>query len=172
MKTFIAGFALGSLLAGATYTLTPQAAPRPDAEELPRATGIGGVFFLAENPKAMTAWYRENLGLSSTYGATTVFEWRELDQPDRIAQTVWGPFSKTTTYFRKPGAQWMVNFRVRKLDALLGALREKGIRVEEKIETYDYGRFAWIYDPEGNRVELWEPSDIPAPKSPVTEKKP
>lgn len=171
MKMFVAGFLLGSLVAGASVTLATGAGPAvPD--DRPRATGIGGVFFLADDPKAMTAWYRENLGLSEKYGGTIMFEWRELEQPERVAQTVWGPFAKTTKYFRKPGVQWMVNFRVSHLDALLEGLRKKGIRVEDKIETYDYGRFAWIYDLEGNRVELWEPSDAPAPKSPVTEKKP
>ena len=92
-------------------------------------------------------------------------EWRERDRPEVLAQTVWGPFPKTTKYFRKEGVQWMVNFRVAQLDALLANLRQKGIRVEDKIESADYGRFAWIYDPEGNRVELWEPTSVPAPKA-------
>lgn len=169
MRNFFAGLFLGALLTSVASDSAlrgvPASAPANAAQ--PGVTGIGGVFFLSENPRQLTAWYREHLGLPSKYGGTTVLEWRELDRPDVVAHTVWGPFAKTTKYFRKEGVQWMVNFRVTQLDALLATLRQKGIRVEDKIESDDYGRFAWIYDPEGNRVELWEPTPIPPPKAPA-----
>ncbi len=168
MKNFVVGLLVGALLViGVAHSGIAQVS----AATGPRVTGIGGVFFKAEDPKALAKWYRENLGLEAGYGNTTLFKWRELEQSDVVGSTVWGPFAKTTKYFRKEGAQWMLNFRVTQLDALLAELRKKGVTVEEKIESADYGRFAWIYDIEGNRVELWEPTATPPPTTPPTNPK-
>lgn len=170
MRNFLAGLVLGLILAFAASDIATSevlASPEPEG---PRVTGIGGVFFTANDPAKLSAWYREHLGFAPNYGRTTVFEWRELDRPDVVASTVWGPFPKSTKYFRKEGAQWMTNFRVVQLDALLDALRKKGVVVEEKIQSDDYGRFAWIYDLEGNRVELWEPTAVAPPKYPAEKK--
>ncbi len=128
----------------------------------PGVTGIGGIFFKSRDPKALRTWYANNLGLEpmTPYGHN--FKWREGDD-NREALTVWNPFAADTTYFDPSPHPFMVNFRVRHLDALLEQLRAQGVQVDERIEEYDYGRFAWVMDPEGNRIELWEPSQTPPP---------
>jgi len=120
-----------------------------------RVSGIGGIFLRAQDPQHLAGWYREHLGISSA-DEHVDFEWREKDRPDEIGRTVWSLFPKDTDYFG-PGSQtFMVNYRVTNLDRMIEQLRRGGVRVE-KTEDYPYGRFAWIVDPEGNRVELWEP---------------
>ena len=122
-----------------------------------RVTGIGGVFFKAKNPKEMGEWYAKHLGIVPQEGAA-VFRWRELDDPDSVGYTVWSAFDKDTKYFDPSKSPFMINYRVDDLDALLEQLRAEGVEVDDKVEEYEYGRFAWIMDPEGNRIELWEPS--------------
>jgi predicted enzyme related to lactoylglutathione lyase len=118
-----------------------------------RVLGIGGVFFKARDPKALAAWYREHLGMplepDQTYGNFTSAATGE--------STVWSIFPADSTYFGPGPAPFMINYRVRNLDAMLAQLRAAGATVDEKIEEYDYGRFGWAADPEGNRFELWEP---------------
>jgi len=116
--------------------------------------GIGGVFFKARDPAHMAAWYREHLGIPTEDGHAD-FAWREKDNPDKIGRTVWSIFPADTDYFGPSSASLMINYRVANLDRMLEQLRRGGIAVE-KVEDYDYGRFAWITDPEGNRIELWE----------------
>ena len=115
--------------------------------------GIGGVFLKARDPKALAAWYREHLGVpidpGQTYGALT------SSGPDEM--TVWSTFPADTGYFGPSSATFMVNYRVKDLDAMLAQLRAAGAQVEDKVEAYEYGRFGWATDPEGNRFELWEP---------------
>jgi catechol 2,3-dioxygenase-like lactoylglutathione lyase family enzyme len=127
-----------------------------------RITGIGGVFFRAQEPDRLRQWYEDHLGLPPGEGddATVVIPWREREDPDRLGQTVWAPFDAETTYFGKRENQWMVNFRVRDLDAMLAQLRAAGAHVDDQVESFGgLGRFGWFEDPEGNRVELWEPAD-------------
>jgi predicted enzyme related to lactoylglutathione lyase len=118
-----------------------------------RVRGVGGVFFKARDPKALAAWYREHLGVpveeGQTYGA--------FESVGGGEQTVWSTFPANTPYFGPVGAGWMVNYRVADLDAMLAQLRAAGVEVDERVEDYDYGRFGWAADPEGNRFELWEP---------------
>ena len=118
-------------------------------------TGIGGVFFKARDPAALTRWYKEHLGVPAEEGHAD-FTWREKDNPERIGRTIWSIFPADTDYFGPSHQGFMINYRVANLDRLLEQLKRNGI-VVEKVEEYDYGRFAWISDPEGNRVELWEP---------------
>jgi predicted enzyme related to lactoylglutathione lyase len=118
-------------------------------------TGIGGVFFKAQDPARLAAWYQEHLGIRSEDGHAD-FPWRENDNPEKIGRTVWSVFPADTDYFGRSSASLMINYRVANLDRLLDQLRAQGVAVE-RIEEYDYGRFAWITDPESNRVELWEP---------------
>ncbi len=120
-----------------------------------QVTGIGGIFFKARDPARMTAWYREHLGIQAEDGHAD-FAWREHDRPDEMGRTVWSIFPADTEYFGPSATPFMVNYRVASLDRMLDQLRRNGITVE-KVEDYDYGRFAWITDPEGNRIELWEP---------------
>jgi catechol 2,3-dioxygenase-like lactoylglutathione lyase family enzyme len=117
-----------------------------------QVTGIGGIFLKARDPKTMSAWYRDHLGVPASEGHAE-FVWREQDKPENLARTVWALFPANSGYFE--GAA-MVNYRVAHLDRMLAQLREAGITID-KVENYDYGRFAWLRDPEGNRIELWEP---------------
>jgi len=122
---------------------------------LEQVTGIGGVFFKAKDPKTMTAWYRTNLGIQSK-GGYTDFIWREKDRPEEMGHTAWRIFSTNTAYFGQSSSDLMINYRVANLDRMLEQLRRSGVKVE-KVENYDYGHWAWIMDPEGNRIELWQP---------------
>jgi predicted enzyme related to lactoylglutathione lyase len=121
-----------------------------------RVTGIGGVFFKARDPNGLAAWYEAHLGIESKEGCAD-FAWREKDQPDQLGRTVWAVFPADTTHLGQ-SASSMINYRVANLDRMLEQLRGAGVKIE-KVEDYDYGRFAWITDPEGNRVELWEPRE-------------
>lgn len=122
-----------------------------------KVTGIGGIFFKASDPGTSRKWYQEHLGLAiDDYGGSS-FLWRERENPTRIGRTIWSPFPQDTKYFDPSRASFMVNFRVDNLDELLAQLRAAGVRVDEKVEEYDYGKFGWIYDPDGNKIELWEP---------------
>lgn len=122
-------------------------------------TGLGGVFFKAEDPDALGSWYREQLGLPVGEHGYFDFKWRSEDDPDRVGRTVWSLFPSDTDYFGPTDQPFMINYRVDDLDGLLDALRDQGIAVDDEIEEYEFGRFAWITDPEGNRVELWEPAE-------------
>lgn len=122
-----------------------------------RVTGIGGIFFKARDPDALKDWYRECLGVVPSADGTVTFEWRSKDRPDEVGYTVWAPFRQDTKYFDPSTASFMVNFRVDDLYGLLEQLREEGVTVDEKTEESEFGRFGWVMDPEGNRIELWEP---------------
>ena len=120
-----------------------------------RVTGLGGVFFKAADPKRLYAWYEQHLGLKGESGGV-LFRWRD-EKEDKAGTTVWALFKKDTTYFAPSAAPFMVNYRVDDLDAMLDRLRAEGVEVDDKREDSEYGRFAWVMDPEGNRIELWEP---------------
>lgn len=121
-----------------------------------RVTGIGGVFFKAENPAAIKEWYEKHLGIeNSQYG--TLFKWRDNENPEERGSTVWSPFKADTEYFAPSQKQWMINYRVENLAQLLNLLRSEGVTVVGEMEEYEYGKFGWILDPEGNKIELWEP---------------
>ena len=117
-----------------------------------RAVGMGGVFLKASDPKALSAWYAEHLGIPAQDGSTLAF-----DGPESLGMTVFAHFPESTKYFGDGPQQTMVNFRVDDLDGLLAQLAAAGVKIDPNREEYGYGRFAWIWDPEGNRVELWEP---------------
>ncbi len=125
-----------------------------------RVTGIGGIFFKSQNPDSLREWYREHLGIESDGGNGASFPWREADKPDQEGMTIWSAFPHDTRYFDPSSAPFMINYRVADLDWLLAQLRAEGVTIDPKIDESEYGRFAWIMDPEGNRIELWEP---PAP---------
>lgn len=115
-----------------------------------RVLGIGGVFFKARDPERLRAWYRDHLGLEVT-------EWGGVAFPGASAATVWCIFPAESDYFAPSGAEFMINYRVEDLDQVLQALRREGCEVDDRIESSEYGRFGWVMDPEGNRLELWEP---------------
>jgi predicted enzyme related to lactoylglutathione lyase len=122
-----------------------------------RVTGLGGIFFKANDPDRLQSWYQQHLGLEPTTEGVVKLEWREAESPERKGYTVWAPFAKDTHYFDPSTASFMVNFRVANLDRMLAQLRRAGATVDERIEESEYGRFGWVLDPEGNRIELWEP---------------
>lgn len=121
--------------------------------------GIGGIFFKADDPEKLAAWYQRHLGLDvEEYGGVTFREGVADDSaPRRQAHTVWSPFAADTDYFSPSEKPFMINFRVANLDALLAKLRAEGVTVEERTEKSEFGYFGWAMDPEGNKIELWEP---------------
>lgn len=123
-----------------------------------RVTGIGGIFFKAKDPKALGAWYRDHLGLDVTDWGGAIFNWGGPDS--ETGMTIWSAFASDTTYLDPGTASFMINFRVADLHTLLAALKREGCNVLDRTETSEQGKFGWVIDPEGNKVELWEP---PAP---------
>jgi len=121
-----------------------------------RILGIGGIFFKSANQKEMKEWYGTHLGLVDT-GSGVMLPWREKDNPEKEQMTIWSIFPATTKYIEPSQASFMVNYIVDDLDALLGRLEKEGVRIDPKRQDESYGRFAWIYDPDGNKIELWQP---------------
>jgi predicted enzyme related to lactoylglutathione lyase len=119
--------------------------------------GIGGIFFKSKDPEKLQMWYRDYLGIEPEEGGYTHFKWREKDDASKEHLTVWSPFPQDTTYFDPTNVPFMINYIVDDLDAVLAELRAKGVQVDDKVEEYEYGRFGWARDSEGNRFELWEP---------------
>lgn len=121
-----------------------------------RVTGLGGFFFKSKNPDIIKAWYGKHLGLpTDDYGST--FWWKDNNGKD--CSTHWGPMQENTEYFNPSEKAFMMNFRVDDLEALMKELKRERVEIVGEIETYDYGKFGWIMDPEGTKIELWEPVD-------------
>jgi len=123
-----------------------------------RATGIGGIFFKSKNPEKMNEWYAKNLGLA-TNDHGSLFEFRNSDTPNVKAYLQWSPFKEDTNYFDPSDKEFMINYRVENLVALVEQLKANGVIVLDEIETYEYGKFVHILDNENNKIELWEPVD-------------
>lgn len=122
----------------------------------PKVTGIGGVFFFSENPKATREWYSKNLGVESNdYGST--FESRDLKNPDEITALQWNPFKQGDEYFAPSKKEFMINYRVQNLEGLVTKLKQNGVTILDTMASYDYGKFIHIMDADGNKIELWEP---------------
>jgi predicted enzyme related to lactoylglutathione lyase len=121
-----------------------------------KVTGIGGVFFKCKNPETIKEWYKQHLGLNTDQYGTT-FEWRKEDKPEEKGSTQWSPFSETTKYFEPSSKEFMINYRVENLEELVVELKKEGVTICDEIEVYDFGKFIHILDPEGNKIELWEP---------------
>ena len=124
-----------------------------------RVTGIGGVFFKAKDPKALAEWYRAHLGMNVEEWGGVAFKWVTPENPSGTGSTVWSPFKEDTDYFSPSQAGFMVNYRVEDLQSLLAALRAEGCKVEEKVDESGFGKFGWVLDPEGNKLELWQPPE-------------
>jgi predicted enzyme related to lactoylglutathione lyase len=123
-----------------------------------KVTGLGGVFFKSNDPKAMNEWYAKNLGLPvGEYGTT--FEWRQDDDPAKKGSTSWCAFPADTKYFNPSEKPFMINYRVENLVALVEELKKENVTIVDEIAEYDYGKFVHVLDPEGNIIELWEPKD-------------
>jgi len=158
--------ALASLLLITTCTLGGQEAqsPQPEkpkpsvkTEQRGRILGIGGVFFKSANRDQMREWYSKHLGLADK-GGGAMLPWREQDDPQKKHVTVWTIFPSSTNYFDPSPAPFMINYVVDDLDALLDRLKQEGVKIDPKRMNESYGRFAWIYDADGNKIELWQPT--------------
>ena len=126
------------------------------SNKMKKVTGIGGVFFKCKDPKKITEWYQKHLGLETNpYGAT--FQWFEDETGKKKAETQWTPFDEKTKYFEPSTKDFMINYRVENLKALVIELKKEGVTIVDKMETYDYGKFIHILDSEGNKIQLWEP---------------
>ena len=123
-----------------------------------KVTGIGGIFFKTKNPKEMKDWYNKNLGLvTDEFGSQ--FEFRNANNPDEINYLQWSPFEDDTKYFAPSEKEFMINYRVENLVELVAELKKDGVEIVDEIEEFEYGKFVHIMDPEGNKIELWEPVD-------------
>jgi predicted enzyme related to lactoylglutathione lyase len=132
---------------------------RTEPAEMKKVTGIGGIFFKCKDPKKIKEWYQAHLGLhTDKYG--TVFEWWQGADSTKKGFTQWSPFKETTTYFTPSTKDFMINYRVENLAALVEQLKKDGVTVTDTIQEYEYGKFVHIMDIEENKIELWEPNDI------------
>jgi len=129
--------------------------PPVKVEQRGRILGIGGIFFKSANRDQMREWYSKHLGLADK-GEGAMLPWRQHDDPQKKHVTVWTIFPSSTAYFA-PGQPLMVNYLVDDLDALLDRLKQEGVRIDDNRMNESFGRFAWIYDLDGNKIELWEP---------------
>jgi predicted enzyme related to lactoylglutathione lyase len=157
-KTLIAlGFAATFGLGFAFKTIITE--PPGNQKELKKVTGLGGIFFKCKDPKKVRAWYQTHLGLNTNqYGA--VFEWRQGADTTKKGFTQWSPFNEKTNYFAPSTKDFMINYRVENMEALVADLKKNGVTVTDTIQKFDYGKFVHIMDIEGNKLELWEPNDI------------
>ncbi len=121
-----------------------------------RVVGIGGIFFKACDPESLRAWYKAHLGIDVQDWGGTAFAW---NRPDGM--TVWSIFPESSENFAPGKASFMVNYVVEDLHSVLAALRSEGCEVDSKVEDSEYGKFGWVMDPEGNRIELWQPPEAP-----------
>ena len=121
-----------------------------------KVTGIGGIFFKCADPKKMNEWYEKHLGIPvADWGA--MFQWRELDNPEKTGYTVWSAFPADTNYFDPSKKDFMINYRVENIEALVEELKNAGVTILDEITASEYGKFVHILDPEGNSIELFEP---------------
>ena len=152
----VLSFALGMVLQSARGSSV--------AKDATRVTGVGGFFVKAENPGKLADWYRAHLGIALVAAGKGEhapqyypFHWREKDHPETFGATTFSIFPANTKYFEPSTASFMMNFRVANLEQLLTQLKQEGVKIDDKIDEESNGRFGWAMDPEGNRIELWEP---------------
>jgi catechol 2,3-dioxygenase-like lactoylglutathione lyase family enzyme len=167
---------LGSLLLISPCSTGGQdvKSPQPEKSKPPEKTeqrgrgriiGIGGVFFKSANRDQMREWYAKHLGLADK-GQGVMLPWREHDDPQKEQVTVWTVFPASTKYFDPSPAPFMINYIVDDMDALLDRLKQEGVKIDAKRIDESYGRFAWIYDLDGNKIELWQPLPEKTPAKP------
>jgi predicted enzyme related to lactoylglutathione lyase len=149
LAAFCFGFAFKSIINGKST----------DNKQLKRVTGIGGIFFKCKDPKKVREWYQTHLGLNTNqYGS--VFEWYQGADSTKKGFSQWSPFKETTKYFEPSTKEFMINYRVDNLEALVTELKKEGVTLTDTLQTFSYGKFIHLMDIEGNKIELWEPNDI------------
>ncbi len=131
----------------------------PSNDTAPKVTGIGGIFFFSDNPAETRAWYARNLGLEFNDWGGCGFDSRNIDRPEKVDSLQWTLFKTGSDYFAPSKKEFMINYRVRHIEALLDRLRDNGVTILSDITTYDFGKFAHILDADGNKIELWEPAN-------------
>lgn len=129
-----------------------------NSNKTPKVTGIGGIFFITDDPKETRDWYEKNLGIDTTEWGST-FESRNINDPDEVNQLQWSPFKSGSSYFEPSKKEFMINYRVQNIEELVKNLRENDVTILDEIEESDYGKFVHILDSDGNKLELWEPSE-------------
>jgi len=139
-------------------TGTPEQKEIVINDTTPKVTGIGGIFFQSTNPKKIAEWYGKNLGLAIDNNGSP-FEFRNANRPEEINYLRWSPFEEKTEYFSPSEKEFMINYRVQNIEGLVKKLRINGVTIVDDIEEFEYGKFVHIMDPEGNKIELWEPID-------------
>ena len=154
MRPTIVVSCVGLLLCIAIRDAAAQPTAAMQQAPMEKVTGLGGFFFRSADPKALAAWYEKHLGVSQVPQTYEREPWRQ-----EAGWTVFAPFAAETDYFRDRTKQFMINFRVRSLDAMVAQLRKAGIDVDVDAQSYPNGRFARLKDPEGNPIQLWEPKD-------------
>lgn len=148
--SFLSGFAFKTILVNNGDENAPK---------FKKVTGIGGIFFKCKDPKKLREWYKTNLGLEvNQYGS--VFEWYQGADSTKKGFLQWSPFKETTKYFEPSTKDFMINYRVANMDALVEELKKGGVTICDSVQTYDYGKFVHILDLENNKIELWEPNDV------------
>jgi predicted enzyme related to lactoylglutathione lyase len=155
--SLIAVLITASFLSGFAFkTMISKQATHPTTKKV---TGIGGIFFKCKDPGKLKEWYKTNLGLNTNqYGV--VFEWYQGSDSTKKGFTQWGPFKETTKYFEPSTKEFMINYRVQNMDALVDELKKNGVTVVDSIQSVEYGKFVHIVDLEGNKLELWQANDV------------
>jgi len=128
------------------------------ANQTAKVTGIGGVFFMSDDPKGLKDWYSKNLGLEINAWGAVSFDSRNIHDPEKTETLQWTPFKKESDHFAPSKKEFMINYKVQNLEALLVKLRANGVTILDDVATYDFGKFVHIMDAEGNKLELWEPA--------------
>ena len=147
--SFCFGFATKTIIANQTN----------DQPKMKKVTGIGGIFFKCKDPNKMREWYKTHLGLNTNKYGTNFVWWQGADSTKK-GYTQWSPFTEKTKYFDPSTKDFMINYRVENLDALVSQLKTEGVTIADTIQTVSYGKFVHIIDMEGGKIELWEPNDI------------
>jgi predicted enzyme related to lactoylglutathione lyase len=156
VRTILTNCCVALLVAGCANS-PPPSQPTDLGDPAKRVTGIGGIFFKANDAPALQAWYERHLGIDVQEWGGTAFTWTDGEGKPVAGTTVWSIFPAQTDQFAPGTAPFMINYRVKDLHALVKVLREEGCTVLDKVDDSEYGKFAWVIDPEGNKVELWEP---------------
>ena len=157
---FFLALSLGSCNGKGSDTDEMKEKEKPEAakDATPKVTGIGGIFFFSEDPEKTKEWYSKNLGLETTQWGSS-FEFRNAHRPEEINYLQWSPFKEGSEYFAPSKKEFMINYRVQNIEGLVEKLKANGVTILDSIEEFDYGKFVHIMDPEGNKIELWEPVD-------------
>lgn len=140
-----------------TISMEENSTPQAEKDTTPKVTGIGGIFFFTDDPAATKEWYAKHLGMNTDQWGT-MFESRNAENPEQKEYLQWSPFKTGSEYFAPTKKEYMINYRVQNIEALVEQLRANGVTIVDEIATYEYGKFIHIMDPDGNKLELWEPA--------------